>query len=124
MIILPIVIFLINFLVLIFTMRYNMHIIILVEVSSLLLMYIYLLFKRKKEYINYKELLTCFLMIIIQALLYYLFNRFDLIVYPSGVSGAIQTIYTIFFFFTFDIVYLLLLLATNFIKFLINKLKE
>ena len=77
MIILPIVIFLINFLVLIFTMRYNMHIIILVEVSSLLLMYIYLLFKRKKEYINYKELLACFLMIIIQALLYYLFNRFE-----------------------------------------------
>ena len=124
MIILPIIVFLINFLVLIFIVRYNIEIVILIEMLLLLFMYIYLIIKRKKDYINYKELLTTFLMIIVQIVLFFLFNMFDLIIFPSGLDAAVKTLFGIMYFFVFDIAYLILLLMTNFIKFLIKKLKE
>lgn len=124
MIILPIIVFLINFLVLIFIVRYNIEIVILIEMLLLLFMYIYLIIKRKKDYINYKELLTTFLMIIAQIVLFFLFNMFDLIIFPSGLDAAVKTLFGIMYFFVFDIAYLILLLMTNFIKFLIKKLKE
>lgn len=120
-------VYLINFLVLIFTLRfngYNSYIISITQTISLLATYIYLLIKKKREYINIKELLMFFFMSVIQFTMFLVLNKYDIIVMPKGLDGAVQTLFIIVFFFMLNVMYLLLLLITNLIKFLIVKFKE
>lgn len=118
------IVFIINFLMLFFTLRFNNDIILTIESLLLIFLYIYNLKKYKGKYIKFKIIVIDILMVVMQFLILLLLNKYDLITFPNGISGAVNSIYIIMFFYMIDIAYLALILVTNLIKLLIKKIHE
>ena len=81
-----------------------------------------MLIKPKREYIKSKNIIYIMFLSILQFLLFILLNHFDLIYFPSDLDGALNSIITIIFFYVIDVAFIIILLATNLIKLITNKM--
>lgn len=99
----------------------NKYISILIEILLFLIYYIYLLIK--KNYINYKIIITNFILCLIEILLMYIFNKNTSFIINEDLSN-IEESFSIYSFFIINILYSLIFIFTNIIKLLIKKIKE
>lgn len=99
----------------------NKYISILIEILLFLIYYIYLLIK--KNYINYKIIITNFILCLIEILLMYIFNKNTNFIINEDLSN-IEESFSIYSFFIINILYSLIFIFTNIIKLLIKKIKE
>lgn len=99
----------------------NKYISILIEIYLFLIYYIYLLIK--KNYINYKIIITNFILCLIEILLMYIFNKNTSFIINEDLSN-IEESFSIYSFFIINILYSLIFIFTNIIKLLIKKIKE
>ncbi len=99
----------------------NRYITILIEIILYLVYYIYLLFK--KDYINYKIIISNLIMCLIGILVIYIVNgKIDFVI-DEDLSN-IEKSFSIYSFFIINILYCLIFMVTNIIKLLIKKIKE
>lgn len=99
----------------------NKYISILIEILLFLIYYIYLLIK--KNYINYKIIITNFILCLIEILLMYIFNKNTNFIINEDLSNLEES-FSIYSFFIINILYSLIFIFTNIIKLLIKKIKE
>ena len=107
-------------LILLYTIKSNRYIIILIEIILYLSYYIYLLIKKK--HIDYKIIISNFIMCIIGILIIYISGNMDFVI-DEDLSN-IEESFSIYSFFIINILYSLIFIVTNGIKLLINKIKE
>lgn len=107
-------------LILLYTIKSNRYIIILIEIILYLSYYIYLLIKKK--YIDYKIIISNFIMCIIGILIIYISGNMNFVI-DKDLSN-IEESFSIYSFFIMNILYSLIFIVTNGIKLLINKIKE
>ena len=107
-------------LILLYTIKSNRYIIILIEIILYLSYYIYLLIKKK--YIDYKIIISNFIMCIIGILIIYISGNMNFVI-DKDLSN-IEESFSIYSFFIINILYSLIFIVTNGIKLLINKIKE
>lgn len=107
-------------LILLYTIKSNRYIIILIEIILYLSYYIYLLIKKK--YIGYKIIINNFIMCLIGILIIYISGNMDFVI-DEDLSN-IEESFSIYSFFIINILYSLIFIITNGIKLLINKIKE
>lgn len=117
------IIYLINFLLLFFLLRFNIDIILFVEVLLLMGLYTYFLLKSRKKLIKWKYILLCFLLLIVQLVVMILLFKLDLVVMPIKIGDALESTFIFLFFYIFGLAYIILLLFTNLIKYLLKKIK-
>lgn len=117
------IIYLINFLLLFFLLRFNIDIILFVEVLLLMGLYTYFLLKSRKKLIKWKYILLCFLLLIVQLVVMILLFKLDLVVMPIKIGDALESTFIFLFFYIFGLAYIILLLFTNLIKYLLEKIK-
>lgn len=117
------IIYLINFLLLFFLLRFNIDIILFVEVLLLMGLYTYFLLKSRKKLIKWKYILLCFLLLIVQLVVMILLFKLDLVVMPIKIGDALESTLIFLFFYIFGLAYIILLLFTNLIKYLLEKIK-
>ena len=116
------VIILINIilLILLYTIKSNRYITMLIEIILYLSYYICLLIKKK--HIDYKIIISNFIMCIIGILIIYISGNMDFVI-DEDLSN-IEESFSIYSFFIINILYSLIFIVTNGIKLLINKIKE
>lgn len=107
-------------LILLYIIKSNRYIIILIEIILYLSYYIYLLIKKK--YIDYKIIISNFIMCIIGILIIYISGNMNFVI-DEDLSN-IEESFSIYSFFVINILYSLIFIVTNGIKLLINKIKE
>lgn len=107
-------------LILLYTIKSNRYIIILIEIILYLSYYIYLLIKKK--YIDYKIIISNFIMCLIGILIIYISGNMDFVI-DEDLSN-IEESFSIYSFFIINTLYSLIFIITNGIKLLINKIKE
>ena len=117
------IIYLINFLLLFFLLRFNIDIILFVEVLLLMGLYTNFLLKSRKKLIKWKYILLCFLLLIVQLVVMILLFKLDLVVMPIKIGDALESTLIFLFFYIFGLAYIILLLFTNLIKYLLEKIK-
>lgn len=116
------VIILINIilLILLYTIKSNRYITMLIEIILYLSYYICLLIKKK--HIDYKIIISNFIMCFIGILIIYISGNMDFVI-DEDLSN-IEESFSIYSFFIINILYSLIFIVTNGIKLLINKIKE
>ena len=107
-------------LILLYTIKSNRYITILIEIILYLSYYIYLLIKKK--HIDYKIIISNFIMCIIGILIIYISGNMDFVI-DEDLSN-IEKSFSIYSFFIINTLYSLIFIVTNGIKLLINKIKE
>lgn len=107
-------------LILLYTIKSNRYITILIEIILYLSYYIYLLIKKK--YIGYKIIISNFIMCLIGILIIYISGNMDFVI-DEDLSN-IEESFSIYSFFIINTLYSLIFIVTNGIKLLINKIKE
>ena len=117
------IIYLINFLLLFFLLRFNIDFILFVEVLLIMGLYTYFLLKSRKKLIKWKYILLCFLLLIVQLVVMILLFKLDLVVMPIKIGDALESTFIFLFFYIFGLAYIILLLFTNLIKYLLEKIK-
>ena len=107
-------------LILLYTIKSNRYITILIEIILYLSYYICLLIKKK--HIDYKIIISNFIMCIIGILIIYISGNMDFVI-DEDLSN-IEESFSIYSFFIINTLYSLIFIVTNGIKLLINKIKE
>ena len=107
-------------LILLYTIKSNRYITILIEIILYLSYYIYLLIKKK--YIGYKIIISNFIMCLIGILIIYISGNMNFVI-DEDLSN-IEESFSIYSFFIINTLYSLIFIITNGIKLLINKIKE
>lgn len=124
MILISSIIYLFLFLVFILLIRFGNMLVIILEIISLVFLFIYMLKKYSKKYISIKTILYIVLLSVIEFLLFLLLDKYHLIVYSSTYSGALNSILTIIYFFVIYVVFIIVLLNTNLVKYLFKKMES
>ena len=99
-------------LILLYTIKSNRYITILIEIILYLSYYIYLLIKKK--YIGYKIIISNFIMCIIGILIIYISGNMDFVI-DEDLSN-IEESFSIYSFFIINTLYSLIFIITNGIK--------
>lgn len=120
-IILAIVCNLIPFLILCFTDKIELS--LLVMIIIFFLFYVYLLIKNRKNKINYKIIISLFLLLVIEIILVYVLSDKVGFIVSEDLSNITLT-FGVFSFFMINVLCILILVFTNLIKMCLKKLKS
>ena len=120
-IILAIVCNLIPFLILCFTDKTELS--LLVMIIIFFLFYVYLLIKNRKNKINYKIIISLFLLLVIEIILVYVLSDKVGFIVSEDLSNITLT-FGVFSFFMINVLCILILVFTNLIKMCLKKLKS
>lgn len=120
-ILLVIVCNIIPFLILCFTDKIELS--LLIMIILFFLYYIYLLIKNRKSKIDYKIIISLFLLLVLEILLVYFFSDKVGFVVSEDLSNITLT-FGVFSFFMINVFCILILVFTNLIKMCLKKLKS
>lgn len=120
-IILAIVCNLIPFLILCFTDKIELSLQVLIIIFFLF--YVYLLIKNRKNKINYKIIISLFLLLVIEIILVYVLSDKVGFIVSEDLSNITLT-FGVFSFFMINVLCILILVFTNLIKMCLKKLKS
>lgn len=120
-IILVIVCNLIPFMILCFTDKIELS--LLVMIVLFFLYYVYLIVKNRKSKINYKIIISLFLLLVIEIILVYVLSDKVGFIVSEDLSNITLT-FGVFSFFMINVLCTLILVFTNLIKMCLKKLKS
>lgn len=120
-IILVIICNLIPFVIICFTDKTDLS--LLVMIIFFFLYYVYLLIKNRKEKINYKIMISLFLLLVIEIILVYILSDKVGFIVNKDLSN-ITLIFGVFSFFMINVLCILILVFTNLIKMCLKKLNQ
>ena len=112
---------LIPFIILCFTDRIELS--LLIQIVLFFLYYVYLLIKNRKSKINYKIIISLFLLLILEVILVYVFSDKVGFIVSEDLSNMTLT-FGVFSFFMINVFCILILIFTNLIKMCLKKLKS
>ena len=112
---------LIPFVILCFTDKTELS--LLIQIVLFFLYYVYLLIKNRKSKINYKIIISLFLLLILEVILVYVFSDKVGFIVSEDLSNITLT-FGVFSFFMINVFCILILIFTNLIKLCLKKLKS
>ena len=112
---------LIPFVILCFTDKIELS--LLIQIVLFFLYYVYLLIKNRKSKINYKIIISLFLLLILEVILVYVFSDKVGFIVSEDLSNITLT-FGVFSFFMINVFCILILIFTNLIKMCLKKLKS
>jgi len=112
------------FLILICNVNHYADMVLLISSIVLICLFLFYLIRYRRKYIDKSTIVAHIICLILQIILIGILGKLDVWEVSSGFMGLGAGTLGVFFYFVFQTVFITLVIVTNVIKYIINKIKK